>query len=126
MEKPPVSATLDLDKLTELRPEHYPIRDCLPSLITALKDTQLTAVDKRQLAEAEKAVAVLLKRLARGDIEEDVGQKMVSMSNLITSYDFRSALSLQTTLVNSNRKGNKDWLKGIKALIQLAMKKFAQ
>mmetsp|Transcript_24966 Transcript_24966/g.38177 ORF Transcript_24966/g.38177 Transcript_24966/m.38177 type:complete len:1050 (-) Transcript_24966:54-3203(-) len=125
-EKAPVSATLDLNKITELQPDHYPIRDCLPSLIDALKGTNLSAVDKRLLAESEKAVAVLLKRLARGDISADVGTKMVQMCGLITSYDFRSAQSLQTALVNSDWRDNKDWLKGIKAMLQLATKKFAQ
>jgi protein transport protein SEC31 len=117
---------LDLNKIKELQPEHQTIRDCLPSLIDALKGTNLTAVDKRLLAESEKAVAVLLKRLARCDISADVGAKMVQMCGLITSYDFRSAQSLQTSLVHSDWKDNKDWLKGIKALLQLSTKKFAQ
>jgi protein transport protein SEC31 len=126
LEKAPVSTTLDMNNISEVQPEHSPIRDCLPSLIEALKGTTLSTVDKRLLAESEKAVAVLLKRLNRGDISADVGTKMVQMCGLITSYDFKSAQSIQTALVHSDWRDNKDWLKGIKAMLQLATKKFAQ
>jgi protein transport protein SEC31 len=124
--KAPVSFTLDPNNIPELKPEHHPIRDCLLSLMEALKGTQLNAVDKRLLGESEKGVAVLLKRLARGDISDDISSKVVSICGYITTYDFRSAHSLQTGLVNSDWKDHKDWLKGTKALLQLATKKFSQ
>jgi protein transport protein SEC31 len=91
----------------------------------ALQQTQLTAVDSRHLAESEKAVAILMKRLARGDIPEDVIGKVGHMTSAITGYDWRTAQSIQTGLVNSDWRDHKDWLKGIKALLQLSAKKFA-
>lgn len=121
-EPAPVSGSLDLDKISELKEEYHPIRDVLLGLIDALKNTQLSAMDKRLIGEAEKAVAVLLKRLTRGDISEDISSKVLTMTQHITSYDFRAAQSVQTSLVNSDWKGHKDWLKGIKALLQLATK----
>jgi protein transport protein SEC31 len=125
--KAPISIGLDRDKIQqELNEEHLPIRDCLLSLLDALKNTQLSAVDKRLLAESEKAVTVLLKRLSRGDIPEDISSKVLTMCGYINSYDFRSAQSVQTGLVNHDWRDHKDWLKGTKALLQLATKKFAQ
>jgi len=121
-EKAPISGTLDLDKLNELKEEHYPIRDILLGLIEALKNTELSGVDKRLIAESEKAVAVLLKRLARGDISDEISEKVLTLTQHITSYDFGAAQSVQTGLVNNDWKEHKDWLKGIKALLQLARK----
>ena len=86
----------------------------------------LVAVDKRLLGEGEKAVAVMLKRLARGEIPEDIGEKLLHMCGYINSYDFRSAQNVQTALVNSDWRDHKDWLKGTKSLLQLSTKKFAQ
>ena len=123
--KAPVSANLDPDRIPELSSEYQPIKDCLISLVEALKQVQLTSVDKRLLAEAEKAVAVLLKRLTRGDIPPDVVEKVSGMTSSIMSYDFRGAQAIQTGLVNTDWKEHKDWLKGIKALLQLAAKKFS-
>lgn len=124
-QKAPVSATtLDEGHLADISADHHPIRDCLLSLVEALKQTQLSAIDKRQLAEAEKAVAILLKRLGRGDIPSDISEKVGAMTGYITSYDFRSAQSIQTGLVSHDWRDHKDWLKGFKALLQLATKKF--
>ena len=119
-----MSGDLDPSKLAELAAEHHPIKDTFLSLIDALKQTQLTSSEKRQLAEAEKGVAILLKRLARGDIPGEIVEKVSSLTGCITSYDFRSAQSIQTGLVNTDWRDHKDWLKGIKALLQLASKKY--
>ena len=120
--KPPVSGSLDPNKIAELAPEYHPIRDCLLGLVEALKQAQMNAVDKRQLGEAEKGVAVLLKRLARVDISPDVSEKVLNLAAYVSNQDFRNAQSIQTGLVNSDWREHKDWLKGIKALLQLAGK----
>lgn len=125
-EKAPVSANLDPNRIPELRAEYQPIKDCLISLIEALKNIQLTSVDKRLLAEAEKATAVLLKRLARAEVSDDIGGKVVTMCSYVNSYDFKSAQSVHTNLVNSDWREHKEWLKGTKSLLQLATKKFSQ
>lgn len=124
--KPPVSTNLDPDRIPELKAEYQPVKECLLSLIDALKNVQLNVVEKRLLTESEKAVAVLLKRLARGDISDDIGASVVSMCGYINTYDFRSAQSVHTGLVNNEWRDHKDWLKGTKSLLQLATKMFAQ
>jgi protein transport protein SEC31 len=122
----PVSASsLHEGHLADISADHHPTRDCLLSLVEALKQTQLSTIDKRQLAEAEKALAVLLKRLGRGGIlPSDISEKVGAMTGYITSHDFRSAQSIQTGLVSHDWRDHKDWLKGFKALLQLATKKF--
>ena len=96
------------------------------SLVDALKNLENSVVDKRLLAEGEKGVAVLLKRLARGDISDEIGQQVLHMCGYINSYDFGSAERVQTTLVSHEWRDHKDWLKGTKSLVQLCIKKFAQ
>jgi protein transport protein SEC31 len=92
-------------------------------LVTALKSTQLSSADIRQLSEAEKGVAVLLKRIARTDITVDVIEKVSSITDALNNRDLAKAISVQTGLVNTDWRDHKDWLKGIKALLQLAGKK---
>ena len=95
-------------------------------LVTALKGGQLASVDKRQLAEAEKAVAIFSKRLALGDISDDVANQMLSITNSLSAYDWSAATALQTSLVSNEWKEHKEWLKGIKALVQLATKMYSR
>lgn len=121
-QKAPVSGTLDPNSIPELQAELQPIKDCFLGVIDALKGCELSSVDKRLLNESEKGVAVLLKRLALGDISEDISNKVLQMTGFITSYEFGSAQSLLTELVNHDWRHHKDWLKGIKALLQLARK----
>ena len=121
--KAPVSGTFDPNATPELSAEHQHIKDTLIELAASLNAAPLNPADKRQMTEAEKGIAVLLKRLARGDIDADVSGKVDNMVTAIRSRDYVTAAAVQTGLVNSDWKDHKDWLKGMKFLTQLAMKK---
>lgn len=123
--KAPVSGTFDPNAIAELSTENQAIKDCLLALASALSGAYLTPIDKKQLSEGEKGIAVLLKRLARRDIDPEVEAKVASMVTALSNQDYMTAASIQTGLVNSDWRDNKDWLKGIKFLIQLATKKLA-
>ena len=90
--------------------------DDLLASFTLLSALPLATIEKKQLNEAQKGVAILTKRLANGDIEE-VGQILATMKN---TDPFASAI--HTGLVNSVWKEHKDWLKGINLLIQMSAK----
>ena len=122
--KAPVSG--NIDTIPTLSKEYQPIPDTLLSLISALRGGQLASVDKRQLAEAEKAVAIFAKRLALGEISDEIANKMVSITSFLSAYDWSSATAMQTSLVTNEWKEHKDWLKGIKALVQLATKMYSR
>lgn len=100
-----------------------PIRDGLLGLLSQLKSCPLSAADKRQLQEAEKGVAILVKRLARGDLDAGVAGKVSSLTTALLNRDYNTTNSVQKILVNEDWKNHKDWLKGIKSLIQLASKR---
>ena len=124
VDKPPVSG--NVDTIPALKDEYQPIPDTLLALIEALKGGQLSSVDKRQLAEAQKAVAIFSKRLALGDITDEIANQMLSMTNFLSAYDWPSATTTQTSLVSNEWKEHKEWLKGIKALVQLATKMYSR
>lgn len=92
-------------------------------VLSSLSATTLSPTDKRQLSESEKGVAVFLKRLARGDIEQSVIAKVQAMVDALNTRDYSTATWVQTNLVNSDWRENKDWLKGIKCLVLLTAKK---
>mmetsp|Transcript_42919 Transcript_42919/g.103852 ORF Transcript_42919/g.103852 Transcript_42919/m.103852 type:complete len:1039 (-) Transcript_42919:4532-7648(-) len=123
VEKAPVSGTFDPNRIPELSAELQPIKDCLIGVIDALKAVpSMSGGDKRLLSESERGVAVLLKRLALGDIPAEISAKVLQMAGFITTYDFGSAQSVLTDLVSTDWRDHKDWLKGVKALLQLARK----
>jgi protein transport protein SEC31 len=118
----PVSETLDLE-LLEVPEDMVPVKDALLGVLNSLQNVTLTAADKRQLVEAEKGVAVLIKKLARGGLGPELMSQVYNMIGALANRDFNSATAIQTALVNSDWKTQKDWLKGIKLLIQLTSKK---
>jgi len=123
IEKPPVSGTFDPAQPPEVPAEYKPMVDDLLARVTALSPLSLTSTEKKQLSEIERGAAVFSKRLARNEIDvnivEKIGQILVAMGN----RDFSTASRIHTTLVNTEWKDHKDWLKGMKILIQLTAKR---
>ena len=121
--KAPVSATFDPKAPPDVPSDHQHIKDCLLEFLEIIQGMQLTPADKKQLSEAEKGVAILLKRLARGDVSEEVSGKVSTLVEAIRAHDYIAATTVQTGLVSTDWREHKDWLKGIKNLIQLIIKK---
>ena len=124
VEKPPVSGTFNLKKLSEVADSTQykaTIEDLLAS-VTALSALPLGAVEKKQFAEVQKSVAIFSKRLGNGDIECDVAEKVCQLVASMKNKDYSSAMAIHTSLVNSVWKSHKDWLKGFKFLVQLGAK----
>ena len=121
----PISGSLNFDKL-QLSNHHHSIKDTLLGTAEALKGTNLNLVEKRQLAEAEKGVAILVKKMALDAIREDVNEQVYVLTSLFSTGDFVGASNIQTALATSEWRDHKDWLKGTKSLVQLCIKKFAQ
>jgi protein transport protein SEC31 len=123
----PNRATVPDDgRIPELQADFVPIKECLTSLIDALKSADLSPVDKRLIGESEKALAIMVRRLAFQEISDDIAQQLLSMCGYLNAYDFRTATAVLTALVNSDWRDHKDWLKGTKSLLQLATKKYGQ
>ena len=121
----PISGSLNFDSL-QLSNHHHSIKDSLLGTADALKAAPLNPVEKRQLAEAEKGVAILIKKLARDALSDEINQQVYALASAVAVRDFGTASAVQTTLANSEWREHKDWLKGVKILIQLASKKLNQ
>jgi protein transport protein SEC31 len=124
VEQPPVSGSLNFDSLS-LNVESATIKDTLLGLAEAMKGAVSNPVEKRQIAEGEKAVAILVKKIAMKAVDDSVIQQVMSLVNALSSYDFANAGAIQTSIANNHWRDHKDWLKGIKILVQLAAKKYA-
>jgi protein transport protein SEC31 len=120
-EQAPPSGPVDLSTL-ELEEHHVQMKDTLLGLYDHLVSVSFPS-ENRQLEEAKRGIDILIKKLARKSIEEDTESKVYSMVVALANHDIRTAAAIQTSLVSTDWKAHKDWLKGIKVLLQLATKK---
>ena len=125
IEKAPISGTFNLQKLTEVAnsTEHKSTVDDLLAIVTSLSSLSLQGSEKKQVAEVEKGTAIFSKRLGRSDIDNDVVEKVAQIVASMKNRDYSTANGIHAGLVNSVWKENKDWLKGMKYLIQLSAKR---
>jgi len=124
VEKAPVSGTpLDPSRLVDvISPEDKGMTDGLLSYVSTLSSSNLTPPDRKLLMEAEKSISIFVKRLAKQDISREVAEKVKYLWNCMQSRDFNTANTIQNGLVNTDWREHKDWLKGLKFLIQIAAK----
>jgi len=104
-------------------PEHQPILDGLGSAVGMLSGCQLNAVERKQLSEIQKGLDVLKGKLGRGEVEEGTVSLLLGMGDHVRNRDLQNAAAIQTQLANTVWKQHKDFLKGVKFLLQLAGKK---
>lgn len=125
IDKPPVSGTFNLKKLTEVADssQYKSVVDDLLTIVTSLLSCPLQGGEKKQLIEVQKGTAIFSKRLGKCDIDSEVVEKVAHIVTAIRNRDFSTANGIHTSLVNSVWKENKDWLKGMKFLIQLSAKR---
>jgi len=121
--KAPVSATLNVDTMSALSEEYQYLNDGLMAIVERLVASATGTMEKKQAAESQKAVVVFIKTLARGGVDGDVANKVASVLSALQGRDYASASSIVTGLVSNEWKDHKDWLKGMKFMVQLASKK---
>ena len=124
VQKPPVSGTFNLKKLAQVADStnYKPLVDDLLVCVTSLAGSAVGPSEKKQLAEVQKAAAIFSKRLAQVDIPIDVADKVGQIVVALKNNDFLTATGVHTSLVNTVWKQHKDWLKGLKFLIQMTSK----
>lgn len=119
----PVSGTLDFNSMPALSEEYKYLQDGLMAIVGHLTSSAVGSMEKKQAAESQKAVAVFIKTLARGGVDGGVANKVGSVLSALQGRDYASASSIVTGLVSNEWKDHKDWLKGMKFLVQMATKK---
>jgi len=122
-QKAPVSATLDPNSMPALSQEYAYLQDGLMAIVERLAASATGAMEKKQAIESQKAVAVFIKTLARGRVDADVANKVGNVLTALQNRDYSSASSVVTSLVSNEWKDHKDWLKGMKIMVQVCTKK---
>lgn len=121
--KAPISGSLDPNAVASLSGELKFLSDGLLAIAERLMSSAAGPTEKKQATEAQKGVAVFIKSSARGAVDADVAGKMQTMLSALQNRDYGSASSIMTSLVSHEWKDHKDWLKGMKILVQAASKK---
>lgn len=106
-----------------LSEEYKYLQDGLMAIVERLTTSATGSMEKKQAAESQKAVAVFIKTLSRGGVDAPIANKVGSMLSALQNRDYASASSVVTGLVSNEWKDHKDWLKGMKFLVQMATKK---
>jgi len=121
--KAPVSGTLDPNAVAALSGDVKFISDGLLAIGQTLNTMATGGTEKKQAIEAQKGVAVFIKTVARGAVDNDVVNRVGTMLSFLQNRDYVSASSIMTSLVSHEWREHKDWLKGMKILVQMASKK---
>lgn len=121
--KAPVSGTYDPNSMPALSEEYKYLQDGLLAIVERLASSAVGSMEKKQVVESQKAVAIFIKTLARGGVDGEVANKVGSVLASLQGRDYASASSIVTGLVSNEWKDHKDWLKGMKFLVQMATKK---
>jgi len=106
-----------------LSEEYQYLQDGLMSIVEQLSACATGSMEKKQAAESRKAVAVFIKTVARGGVDAEICNRVGLMLSALQNRDYGSASSIVTGLVSNEWKDHKDWLKGMKFLVQMASKK---
>lgn len=75
------------------------------------------------LVEASNGVVALEKKLATKAVSEATLKQLFDLANCFNTMNIKGAQSIQVALTSSDWSAHKDWLKGLKYLIQVALKK---
>jgi len=121
MKKAPVSGTLD--SMPTLSEDYAHLQSGLLAIVEQLHATASGGMEKKQAMESQKAVAVFIKTLARGGIDSDVANQVSTMLSVLNDRDYGSASAVVTRLISNEWKDHKDWLKGMKFLVQMVSRK---
>merc|ERR1711991_905404 len=110
---------------SQIPADQKPIMDCLNNVAGQLDGASLGGGEKRQMIEVRKALVRLSDKLNRGELDAHCCSSMLEVIGNINQANFRGALAVVTGLTTTHWSGEKDWLKGVKGIVQLCLKKFA-
>lgn len=80
-------------------------------------------MEKKQLGEANKALALLFEKLNGGQIAPEIVGALGDIVNALAARNFPAANAAQSRLADHHWNEHKAWLKGTKFLIQLCSKR---
>jgi len=108
---------------SQIPPEMKAVMQSLTQLKDTLSAQTLSNMEKKQMAEAAKAVIVLSDKLNASGVSEPVCSSLKEMSAFVGGGNFDECTNVNRKLIEEEWNQHKDWLKGFKVLFVLAKKK---
>ncbi|KAF0687464.1 Aste57867_20801 [Aphanomyces stellatus] len=104
--------------------EDMPIVKGFNELIALLESSQLSPIEAKQLPDIQKGKDLMFTKLNVGELSPSVVKNLHDMVQAFDRQDFRAAGQIHTALTTSDWALHKDWLRGVKTLINLGVKRF--
>ncbi|EQC34520.1 hypothetical protein SDRG_07848 [Saprolegnia diclina VS20] len=118
---PPYVTSVDLSGVHE---DDMVVVTAVSGLIGALEMQKLPPMEGRQLGEIKKAADVLFTKLGHAaDLGDAVLDLIHDLAGGLAARDIKHAQQVHVLLTKDHWAKQKDWLKGLKALIQIAIKR---
>lgn len=76
------------------------------------------------MAEIEKSKEILFTKLNVGELSPNTVARLHEIVSCFGQRDFASAQNIYVALTASDWTDHKDWLRGLKSLIHISMKRF--
>lgn len=108
---------------TSILPADQIIVTVFNELLVALEGARLVAAERRQLPEMVKAKDILFSKLNDAVLTSAVVSSLHAMVTCFQARDYHGAKGIHVALTTSDWSSQKDWLKGIKAVINTALKR---
>ncbi|KAF4318833.1 hypothetical protein JM18_006412 [Phytophthora kernoviae] len=105
-------------------PQDLPIVNAFNDLVSQLQGLPLTMMEQKQLQEIQKGKEVMFTKLNIGELSPEVVARLHEMVACFGQRDFGSAQTIYVALTASDWAQHKDWLRGLKSLIHISMKRF--
>lgn len=109
---------------TSIPPEYMPIVDTFNTINAQIAQIQLNAGEKRQFKDIQKATVLMSDKLNNQEIDANTCAAMLEMIGALNNGDFNTASQIHIGLTQTAWSQHKDWLKGVKFLVQLCKNKF--
>ncbi|KAF1795304.1 Ancestral coatomer element 1, Sec16/Sec31 [Phytophthora cactorum] len=105
-------------------PQDLPIVNAFNDLVSQLQGLPLTMMEQKQLQEIQKGKEIMFTKLNIGALSPEVVSRLHEMVACFGQRDFGSAQTIYVALTASDWAQHKDWLRGLKSLIHISMKRF--
>ncbi|DBA02893.1 TPA: hypothetical protein N0F65_005920, partial [Lagenidium giganteum] len=109
------------DKITA---QDMPIVNSFNELVAQLQTLPLTMMEQKQLTEIQKSKDLMFGKLNASDLSPSVVAQLHQMVGCFGQRDFGTAQQIYVALTASDWAQHKDWLRGLKSLIHISMKRF--
>ncbi|OQR85466.1 hypothetical protein ACHHYP_11810 [Achlya hypogyna] len=116
----PYATSVDLSSVPEA---DLSVVSAVSDLIGALEMQKLPAMEAKQLGDIKKAADVLFSKLGSGELSDVVLDLVHDMAGGLAARDIKHAQQVHVVLTKDHWTQHKDWLRGLKALIQICVKR---